>query len=87
MAASENTKDRVPTAPEGQGPLIEDLNAATKHPVARPSVPLGSEVEGGWRRRDYLWPEVHDAFDTDREVVDPRATGDPVGNRRRRARR
>ncbi|HWE64348.1 MAG TPA: hypothetical protein VHB98_21765 [Chloroflexota bacterium] len=33
----------------------------------------------GDRKRNAEWPEVHDAFDTRTEDVDPRATGDPVG--------
>ena len=76
-----NVTDRQPTSPEGAGPLSEELNAATKHSELSPAVPTGSEVNSGWRRRDSVWPEVHDPFDTDSEVVDPRATGDPIGSK------
>jgi hypothetical protein len=76
--------DRQPTSPEAQGPLEEGVNAATKFPAASPQVPQGSEVNSGWRKRDDVWPEVHDPFDTDHpEDIDPRATGDPIGESRR----
>jgi hypothetical protein len=83
---SGNVTDRKPTSPEGAGPLTEELNAATKHSELSPAVPTGSEVNSGWRHRDSIWPEVHDPFDTDNEVVDPRATGDPIGSKDREPR-
>jgi hypothetical protein len=73
---------RKPASSDAQGPQAKDVGSGTKHPVDVPSMPTGSEVTTGWRRRDYLWPEVHDAFDTEHEVVDPRAGGDPVGEKR-----
>jgi hypothetical protein len=71
--------DRKSTMPEGQGPLQEGITAATQHPLHAPEMPTGSEVDSGWRRRDSVWPEVHDPFDTDSAVVDPRSSGDPIG--------
>jgi hypothetical protein len=79
---SGDVTDRQPTSPEGQGPLDEEVNAATKFPASSPQVPHGSEANSGWRRRDTIWPEVHDPFDTDDPDVDPRATGDPIGPHR-----
>ncbi|MDB5077492.1 MAG: hypothetical protein JWO42_3671 [Chloroflexi bacterium] len=79
---SGEVSDRQPTSPEAQGPLDEAVNAATKYPASSPPVPEGSEVNSGWRRRDAIWPEVHDPFDTDLHDVDPRATGDPIGPNR-----
>jgi len=74
--------DRKPTMPEGQGPLHEGLTAATQHPVPTPEMPTGSEVTHGWRRRDSIWPEVHDPFDTDTAEVDVRSSGDPIGEKK-----
>ena len=34
----------------------------------------------GDRKRDAIWEEVHDPFDTRTAVVDPRASGDPIGS-------
>jgi hypothetical protein len=31
------------------------------------------------RKRDYVWPEVHDPFDSQTAEVDERSSGDPVG--------
>ena len=70
---------RKPTWPEGQGPLQEGQDAHTKEPGIAPSVPSGSIVQGGWRKRDPQWEEVHDPFDTSTATVDPRSTGDPIG--------
>jgi hypothetical protein len=33
----------------------------------------------GDRKRNAIWPEVHDAFDTRTAEVDERASGDPTG--------
>jgi hypothetical protein len=78
---SGNVTDRKPTMPEGQGPLHEALTAANLHPEIAPEMPSGSEVSHGWRRRDSIWPEVHDPFDTDTAEVDARSTGDPIGDK------
>ena len=32
------------------------------------------------RRREHVWSEVHDAFDTRTAEVDERAGGNPIGN-------
>jgi hypothetical protein len=72
-----------PNWPEEEESFVEDITGGIKHPVEVPSVPSGSEVQAGWRRRDYLWPEVHDPYDTPLKDVDPRASGDPVGLKRK----
>jgi hypothetical protein len=62
---------RKPTWPEGAGPLVEGMTAATKHPVQNDTMTP--------RKREWIWSEVHDPFDTTTAEVDPRASGDPLG--------
>jgi hypothetical protein len=76
QTAAPNTSPeaRKPTSPEGAGPLVEGLTAATKHPVQDDAMTP--------RKREWIWPEVHDPFDTTTAEVDPRASGDPIGIKR-----
>lgn len=74
--------DRKATYPEGQGPLLEDVNAGTKFPETAPLVPTGSQANSGLKRREALWSELHYPEEAGLPDVDPRATGDPVGDKR-----
>ncbi len=64
---------RKPTSPEGAGPLVEGITAANQWP----------EADGKMtpRKREAIWSEVHDPFDTTTAEVDPRASGDPLGSK------
>jgi len=79
----ESVTDRKPTDPEGKGPLIEEVNAATKSPEKDPLMPAGGETDHGYKRREAIWSELHSPEEAGLPEVDPRATGDAVGNKRR----
>jgi hypothetical protein len=64
-------EDRKPTWPEGAGPLVEGITAASQHPAQDALITP--------RKRELIWPEVHDPNDTTTADVDPRASGDPIG--------
>jgi hypothetical protein len=53
--------------------------------VTIPIVPAGHGADDHTptlpRKREHVWPEIHDAFDTLTAEVDERSSGDPVGNR------
>ena len=72
-------QDRKPTYPEGHGPLIEDVNAATKLPADEPIVPFGNPLDPG-RRREAIWSELHFPRNAGLPEVDPRSIGDPVAD-------
>jgi hypothetical protein len=75
-------EDRKPTYPEGQGPLLEDVNAATKFPENEPIVPSGNAANPG-KRREAIWSELHFPKNAGLPEVDPRSIGDPVADARR----
>jgi hypothetical protein len=62
---------RKPTSPEGAGPLVEGITSASQHPAQDAALTP--------RKREMIWPEVHDPIDTTTAGVDPRASGDPLG--------
>ena len=72
--------NRKPTTPEAAGPLSEDLNAATKHPEAPDPRSDAGMAEPRTRLRGAEWSEVHYPMNGSDGSVDPRATGDPIGN-------
>jgi hypothetical protein len=52
--------------------------------VTVPVVPAGPHADDNAltlaRKREHVWSEVHDPFDTRTAEVDERASGNPVGN-------
>jgi hypothetical protein len=74
--------DRKPTDPEAKGPLIEEVNAATKSPEKAPLMPAERETDHGYRRREAIWSELHSPEEAGLPEVDPRAIGDATGNKR-----
>ena len=73
--------DRKPTSPEEQGPLKEDVNAAGKFPQPEALAPEGSLTQPGFRRREAIWGELHYPEGTALPDVDPRSSGDPIGDK------
>jgi hypothetical protein len=55
-------------------------------PVSVPVVPAGPGADDRTptipRKREHIWSEVHDPFDTPSAEVDPRSSGDPIGTLR-----
>lgn len=69
--------DRVAPAPEGRA---ADAASAVAQAAADDRADASEALLD--RKRDAIWQEVHDAFDTRTALVDDRAGGNPVGNPR-----
>lgn len=75
-------------ANHGQNTTAQTEQERAPHPGDRESAaqlgPAEEQTEErtamGGRKRDAIWEEVHDPFDTRTAVVDPRAGGDPIGS-------
>jgi hypothetical protein len=74
------------SGPEHHDPQRIDVFDEHRRPVSVPVVPAGPGADDRTptipRKREHVWSEVHDPFDTTSAEVDPRSSGDPIGTPR-----
>lgn len=81
LPAHRTSDQEVKPAPAG--PARTEVYHEQEGPISVPVVPAGPGTDDRTptipRKREHVWPEVHDPFDTSTADVDPRASGDPTG--------